>query len=54
MLRFLIAAPIVLLGIRLAVGALRGQVRVRSCCNADPRRDLRMRGALPDQPPAGR
>jgi hypothetical protein len=32
----------------LAVGALTGRVRARSCCAvADPRRDLRMRGAEP-------
>jgi hypothetical protein len=53
-LRFLIVALIVLFCIRLAVGALRGQLRARSCCSADPRQDLRMRRALTDQPPAER
>lgn len=55
MLRFLIAAPIVLLMVRLAVGAVRGQVRARSCCTvADPRHDLRMRSAVAGQRPSDR
>ena len=45
MIRYLIAAPIVIGMVLLAVGAVRGRVRVRSCCAADASRDLRMRGA---------
>jgi len=53
-MRYLIAAPIVLGMLALAVGALSGKVRARSCCSiADPRLDPRMRGAEPDQPASG-
>jgi hypothetical protein len=45
-MRYLIAAPIVLAVVGLAVGAVRGRVQVRSCCAADPRRDYRMRAAF--------
>ena len=45
-MRYLIAAPIVLAVVGLAVGAVRGRVRVRPCCAADPRRDYRMRAAF--------
>ena len=49
MIRYLLAAPIVIGMVLLAVGAVRGRVRVRSCCAvADPARDLRMRGAGTD------
>jgi hypothetical protein len=38
----------------LAIGAIRGRVRVRSCCAvADPTRDLRMPGAAPTNPGTG-
>jgi hypothetical protein len=54
-LRFVIAALIVALLVRMVIGAVRGQLRTRSRCSvADPRRDLRRRSALPDQPPGDR
>lgn len=44
MLRYLIAAPLILLMVLLAAGALTGRVRARSCCApADPAADRRMR-----------
>jgi hypothetical protein len=49
-MRYLIAAPVVLATVGLAVGAVRGRVRIRSCCAADPRRDYRMRSAMTDRP----
>ncbi|NRQ49629.1 hypothetical protein [Aeromicrobium stalagmiti] len=37
----------------LVVGALTGRVRLTACCSvADPRRDLRMRGAFDDEVPS--
>ncbi|MDA8044670.1 MAG: hypothetical protein M0Z30_05445 [Actinomycetota bacterium] len=35
----------------MAVAALTGRFRPRTCCPADPTRDLRMRAALGDRPP---
>ncbi|MDE3202631.1 MAG: hypothetical protein KGQ66_00220 [Acidobacteriota bacterium] len=35
----------------MAVAALTGRFRPRTCCPADPARDLRMRAALGDLPP---
>lgn len=50
-MRYLVAAPIVAGMVALAVGALSGRVRARSCCAvAEPMRDLRMTGAATDQP----
>lgn len=37
----------------LVVGSLTGRVRVKPCCAADPRHDLRMRAAFEDDPDAG-
>ncbi len=42
---------VAVLVVLLAVGALTGRVRSRSCCSvADPRDDLRMRAAFEDEP----
>jgi hypothetical protein len=44
MARYLVATPVVIFLVLLAVGALTGRVRARSCCSpADPAADLRMR-----------
>jgi hypothetical protein len=54
MMRYLIAAPIIILMVLLAVGALTGRVRARNCCApADPAADLRMRTVESDRPRAG-
>ncbi|HET9655827.1 MAG TPA: hypothetical protein VFP72_10770 [Kineosporiaceae bacterium] len=56
-MKFLFGLLVVLFMLRLVIGAVRGRIRVRSCCPADPRQDLRMRGAYPpaDRPgPEGR
>ena len=47
-MRYALGAVIALWPVTLAVLALRGRVQVRSCCAADPARDLRMRPALTD------
>ncbi len=45
----MIGAVLAVLVALLAVGALTGRVRARSCCAiADPERDLRMRSAFTD------
>jgi hypothetical protein len=50
MIRFLVATPILVFPVLLAVGALTGRVRARSCCApADPAADLRMRTAESDR-----
>jgi hypothetical protein len=47
-MRYLVGGLFAGFVIVLAIGAIRGRVRVRSCCAvADPTRDLRMRGAAP-------
>lgn len=46
---YLLAVPVVAFVAFLVVGAVAGRVRVRSCCAADPRQDLRMRAAFPDE-----
>lgn len=46
---YLLSAIVVAFPVLLAWGAITGRVKVRSCCAADPRRDLRMRDAFPDQ-----
>lgn len=48
MIRYLLAAPIVLGVALLVVGTVRGRVRIRSCCAADASLDLRMRGTGTD------
>jgi hypothetical protein len=48
-MRFVLAGLVVLGMVLLAVGALTGRVRGRSCC-ADPSHDLRMRAAPPEPP----
>ena len=50
MIRYLLAAVVVLAFLALVVGAATGRVRARACCApADPARDLRMRGAFEDE-----
>ena len=53
---YLLGGIVVAFALLMAWGAITGRVKVRSCCAVDPRRDLRMRGAFPDQdtpcPPA--
>ena len=49
MTRYLVATPVVIFMVLLAVGALTGRVRARTCCSpADPAADLRMRPLEPD------
>jgi hypothetical protein len=43
LVRYVLAALVVLPVLALVIGGLTGRVRARSCCPADPRRDLRMR-----------
>jgi len=46
-----VGSLVAVLVVLLAVGALTGRVRSRSCCSvADPRDDLRMRAAFEDEP----
>lgn len=45
-MRWLVGLPILLATLALAVGAVTGRVRARSCCTpADPAHDKRMTGA---------
>jgi hypothetical protein len=46
-MKFLVAAPIVLFVVWLAVGAVTGRVKARSCCSIPADRDLRLRGVVP-------
>lgn len=50
-MKFVIGALAIAPFLAVVVGALRGRVRVRSCC-ADARHDLRMREAFSTSPPA--
>jgi len=43
-MKFLVAAPVVLFTVWLAVGAITGRVKARSCCSIPADRDLRLRG----------
>ena len=36
-----------------AFGAVTGRIKIKSCCAADPRLDLRMRGAFEDERDVG-
>jgi len=48
-LPFVFGVPAVVFLVLLVYGGLTGRVRLTSCCAvADPRRDLRMRGAFED------
>ncbi len=51
---YVFGIPALVLLVALVYGGLTGRVRLTSCCAvADPRRDLRMRGAFDeDEPPA--
>jgi len=50
MIRYLLAALVILPVLVLIVGAATGRVRARSCCApTDPAKDLRMRGAFEDE-----
>ena len=47
-MRWLVGLPFLLATVALAVGAISGRVRARSCCTpADPAHDLRIRDSLP-------
>ena len=46
MIQYVLAALVALAVLLLVIGAVRGRVDVRPCCAADPRDDLRMRGAV--------
>ena len=53
-MRFLLGGLVSVATLALAIGALTGRVKVRSCCAAwDPSRDLRMRGSTPPLATAG-
>jgi hypothetical protein len=43
---YAVAALVALPFVALLVAMVRGRARVRSCCAADPAKDLRMRGAF--------
>lgn len=44
---YIVATPVLLFLVALAIGALTGRVRTTSCCsNANPAKDLRMRPAF--------
>jgi hypothetical protein len=49
MVGYLVAAVLVALLVALVAAALTGRVKVRSCCAADPSKDLRMRAAFTDE-----
>jgi len=40
---YVLAAIVVAVTVAIVVGAVTGRVRMRSCCPADPDKDLRMR-----------
>ena len=46
---YVVAAVVMLPVVLLVVAAVRGRAQVRSCCAADPARDLRMRAAFTDE-----
>ena len=46
---YLLGGLVVASALLMAWGGVTGRVKVRSCCAVDPRRDLRMRDAFPDQ-----
>lgn len=50
MIEYAVAALVLLPVLLLGIAAARGRARVRSCCPADPAKDLRMRAAFSDQP----
>ena len=48
MIKYLLAAPLVLFLILLIIGGLTGRVRLQSCCSiADPDKDVRMKESAP-------
>lgn len=51
-MRWIVIGLVLLFLLRLVIGAIRGRVRIRPCCPADPRDDVRMRGAW-DEPGKG-
>jgi heme exporter protein D len=46
---YVVSAVVMLPVVLLVVAAVRGRARVRSCCAADPAKDLRMRAAFTDE-----
>ena len=58
-MEYVVGIPVLVFLLVLAYGGITGRVRLSSCCAvADPRRDLRMRGAFEDleqqEPSTGR
>ena len=53
-MQYVLAAFVVAPVAALVVGALRGRVRVRQCCPADPARDARMACAFEESAPTAR
>ncbi len=49
-MKYLVAAPVVLFVVWLAVGAITGRVKARSCCSIPAERDLRMRDVVVPAP----
>lgn len=50
MFQYLIGGVVIVFLVLLVLGAITGRVRSRKCCSvADPRQDLRMRGAFEDE-----
>lgn len=50
MLQYLVGGVVIVFLVLLILGAVTGRVKSRSCCSvADPRQDLRMRGAFDDE-----
>ena len=57
MIEYVIGGVVIAFLVVLVVGAVTGRVKSRSCCSvADPRQDLRMRGAFEGEasPPSSR
>jgi hypothetical protein len=57
MFQYLIGGLVIAFLVVLVVGAVTGRIKSRSCCSvADPRQDLRMRGAFEGEasPPSSR
>jgi hypothetical protein len=46
---YVVAAVVMLPVVLLLAAVARGRARVRSCCAADPAKDLRMRAAFTDE-----
>jgi len=49
---YVLGVLVVAFVVLVVVGSVTGRIKIKSCCAADPRRDLRMRGAFEDEPAA--